>query len=142
MKIVPTWEILDEGQKLVVTLCDMYPEKLGHVTPDKIGVAVITNKDKTETQEWDARMVGVTAPASLFSSKMYIIYMNKNTWDNYSPAQRSAMLMYNLLKIPDPMDGSMVKEDLKDHKCMVKAWGVDYIDNPALPDLATTKQTF
>lgn len=142
MKLIPEWEILDEGQSLIKTLCDMYPEKLGHIDPDKVGVAAITNKDKSETQEWDARMVGVTTPASLFSSKSYILYMNKNTWEGYTPAQRSVMIMRHLIRIADPMDGSIIKEDLKDIKCLVRAWGVDYMENPALPDISTTKQTF
>jgi len=142
MKAVPEWEVLDAGQDKIKELCDMYPEKIGHIDPAKIGVTVITNKDRGEGQDWDAKIIGITAPASLFSSKTYIIYMNKNTWDTYAPAQRSAMIMFNLLKVPDPMDGSLLKEDLKDQKCMVKAWGVDYMDNPNLPDISATKQVF
>jgi len=142
MKVVPEWEILDAGQDLIKALCNIYPEKIGHIDPSKVGVAVITNKDRGETQEWDGRMVGITAPASLFSSKLYIIYMNKNTWDTYNPAQRSMMIMRHLLRIPDPSDGSIIKEDLKDLKCLVKMWGVDYMENPSLPDISTTKQTF
>lgn len=142
MRIQPEWEILNDGETLSKNLCDVYPEKLGHIDPTKVGVAVITNKDRGDTQEWDSKMVGITPPASLFSTKQYVIYTNKNTWDSYTPAQRSVMIMRHLLRIPDPADGSIAKEDLKDLKCLVRAWGVDYMESPQLPDISVMKQTF
>jgi hypothetical protein len=53
------------------------------------------------------------------------------------------MLFKHLLRIPDTEDGpdgSVLKEDLQDSKILVKAFGVDYMDSPTLPDLANSKQ--
>jgi hypothetical protein len=134
------WEINQEAEKLIEKLVETYPEKLGHIGHEEIGCAQIVNKDRPDSWDYDSKLVGVKAPGSLYCPKKYIIWWHKNTWDSYTPAQRAAMLMAKLLRIPDPMDGSVLKEDLKDVKCMVRSFGVDYMQNPNLPDLSEMKQ--
>jgi hypothetical protein len=138
----PIWEINKDAQDIVVKLVDMYPEKLGHVQPESIGCAMITNKDQPKGADWDCKLIGVTEPQSLFSSKQYILYWYKNTWEKYNKAQRVMMLMAKLLRIPQDPDGSVIKEDLKDIKCLVRKFGVDYMDSDTLPDLSEEKQLF
>lgn len=141
-QIKPEWIINGEAETLVRTLCDLYPEKLGHIDSNKIGCAAIANKEQPETKTGDATLVGVSEPTSLYCTKSYIIWFYMNIWEEYTPAQRSFMLMKQLLRIPEDYDGSILKEDLKDVKCLVKTWGVDYMDNPGIPDLSTAKQVF
>jgi hypothetical protein len=42
--------------------------------------------------------------------------------------------------LDDGSDGSVLKEDLQDMRVLVKAFGVDYMENPNLPDLSAGKQ--
>lgn len=141
-QIKPEWAVSKEADAVVSKLCQMYPERLGHVDPTTIGCAVITNKEKTEGQD-DCKLKGMRLPEAIFCAKIYVLSFCQTTWETYSQAQRAAMLMRQLLRIPDTEDGpdgSVLKEDLKDIKCMVKAFGVDYMANPALPDLCDKKQ--
>jgi hypothetical protein len=140
--LVPEWEINEEAEQLVAKLVEMYPEKFGHISADAIGCAQITNKDKSESADWDSKINGITEPVGLYTPKRYIIWWHKDTWDKFAPAQKSVEIVSNLLRIPDPMDGSLLKQDLKDHKCLVRSWGVDYKNNVNLPDLAEVKQVF
>jgi hypothetical protein len=139
--LIPEWEICEEAERLVAALVEMYPDKFGHVGIDAIGCAMITNKEKPESGE-DSKIVGIKEPVGLFTPKRYIIHFHKNTWESFTPAQKSVEMVFNLLKIPDPMDGSVIAPDLKDHKCLVRVWGPDYKDNPNLPNLAEEKQVF
>lgn len=141
-QIKPEWEIVGEAEKMVQTLCELYPEKLGHVEWNRIGCAAVVNKEQPQGQDYDAKLIGVTEPTILFNSKSYIISFYKQTWDAYSQQQRSVMIMKQLLKIPEENDGSTLKEDLKDVKCLVKAFGLDYMDSPTLPDLTAGKYNF
>lgn len=141
-QVKPEWEIVDEAEKMIETLCDLYPEKLGHISQKGIGCAAVINKDQPATQEYDAKLIGVGEPINLFCDKQYIISFYKKTWDSYSQAQRSVMIMKQLLRIPEETDGSVLKEDLKDVKCLVKAFGIDYMDSLTLPDLTASKHSF
>lgn len=141
-KIKPEWVISKDAEALVKKLCELYPEKFGHIEPSTIGCAAVINKDKGETQD-DSKIRGLREPESIFSAKIYIISFFMNCWEDYTPAQRAAMIMKNLLRIPDledGPDGSVAKLDLQDSKCLVKAFGVDYMDSTGLPDLSQAKQ--
>lgn len=141
-QVEPEWAIVKEAEEMVEKLCNMYPDKVGHVDPKLIGCAAITNKERPEAQDYDSKISGIKKPEALFTSKVYVVAFYQNVWDGYTQPQRSAMIMRNLLRIPEGMDGSLIKEDLKDLKCLVSAWGVDYINNPKLPDLTANRETF
>lgn len=141
-QVEPQWEMIKEAQDMIVKLCDTYPDRIGHVDPNQIGCAAITNKPKPDSQDFDSKIQGIKKPEALFATKAYVICFYKNVWDSYTQAQRSVMLMRNLLRIPEEMDGSLLKEDLKDQKCLVVKWGVDYVNNPALPDLTEKRHDF
>ena len=142
VQVAKEWQVVREAEELVATLCQKYPEKLGMVKADKVGVAQVTNKERPESDDSFAKIIGVTDPANVFCSKMYIIWFFKSTWDELNPAQKSALIMSKLLRISDDCDGGLLAEDLKDIKSMVKNFGVDYMVNPKLPDLAKEKVEF
>lgn len=140
-QIKPEWAISGEAQDIVSKLCQLYPERFGHIMSDSIGCIGMMNKDKGENKK-DSKIKGIKMPESLFCSKIYIIEFFQNSWEEYTPAQRAAMLIKNLDRIPDTEDGpdgSVLPEDLKDNRTLVKGWGVDYMDNPQLPDLSESK---
>lgn len=140
--VKPEWEINKEAQDFVEKLCETYPEHLGHVEPSAIGCAAITNKPRPKTADWDAKIIGVGEPASLFCSKQYIIYWHRETWEAYDRPRRIMMLLRMLLRTSEEFDGKLLKEDLKDLKRLVKRFGVDYMNEPNLPDLLEAKQVF
>jgi hypothetical protein len=141
-KIKPEWAVHAEAHAIVTSLCSMYPNHLGHVDPKTIGCVAIVNKDKKEGQE-DSKIRGIRQPDSLFCTVQYVVVFYQSTWENYNPAQRAMMLFKNLIRIPeneDGPDGSLLKHDLQDFKILVQAFGVDYMDNPELPDISANKQ--
>lgn len=142
MKIKPEWEVNKEAEGIVERLCELYPEKVGHVSPDFIGCAQIVNKDQPENQEWNAKLVGVREPVTLYCPKRYIIEFYRNKWEMLNKAQKAVLIMSKLLRIPEDPDGSMLAEDLKDVKCLVKTFGVDYLESPTLPDMSAERVTF
>lgn len=141
-QLKPEWAISNMAQDIVHKLCQLYPERFGHIDPHTIGCVSLINKEKKDTQP-DSKIRGIKAPESLFCQKMYIVSFYQSCWDEYTPAQRSAMIMKNLDRIPDTEDGpdgSVMPEDLKDNRTLVAGWGVDYMANPSLPDFSSSKQ--
>lgn len=135
------YEICKEAQQIIERLCSLYPNKFGHIDPSTVGCVMITNKEKSETQD-DCKIRGVKEPDSIFCSKRYIIEFYKtNVWDLYDAGQRSGMLYKQLERIPDKdegPDGSVEKLSLQDSRTLVANYGVDYMDGK-LPDLAAEK---
>ena len=72
-KIRSEWEVSKDAEALVLKLCELYPEKFGHIDPSTIGCASVTNKDKTETQD-DSKIKGMREHESIFSAKMYVLW--------------------------------------------------------------------
>lgn len=131
-----------EAEAIIASLVDKYPERFGHVDASAIGCVEITGKDKPESQDWDAKISGIKAPLSTFASKVYVIEFFKKTWDDYAPQQRQFMLFRMLAQIPEKFDGGSAKIDLKDMRCLVKKFGVNYMERVDLPDLVKEKQDF
>lgn len=138
--IEPEYEEVKEAHAMVVKLCDLYPEKLGHIDPGLIFICAITNKERPEAQTYDSTIVGIKQPISLCCDKKYVIWFYKHIWDGKTEAQQALMLMAKLLRIDEMCDGKVISEDLKDVKCLVKAFGVDYSDNMSVVNILETKQ--
>ena len=138
----PIWELVKEADDMVAKLCEMYPEKFGHIDATMIGCAAISGKEKPESQRWDGKISGIKPPASLWSKKVYCIHFFKTTWDQYDETHRAAMLFRLLTQVSEECDGKVLPEDLKDSYCLVKAFGCDYMKSPGLPNLVSAKQVF
>lgn len=140
------WMEVEEAEKTIQTLIDNYPDKFGHVIADQIAVFQITNKERPEGAKWWAKIEGVKPPISLVCDRRYVIHFFKSTWDAFTPAQRAYMLTEMLYRIPateggEP-DGSVLPEDFKGMRDLVKRFGVSPLEDPNLPDLAKEKQVF
>jgi Putative phage metallopeptidase len=135
----PVFSQMPDADEVVLKLVQKYPEKFGHIDPTLVGCVAVTGKNKPEGQEWDIKVHGIKAPLSIFSSKIYVLEFFMTTWENYTPVQRQYMIFKTLVRIKDTFDGALDKEDLKDCRCLVKKFGVSYMDKPDLPDLIEAK---
>ena len=135
----PVWELNGEAEAMVVRIVERNPEKFGHVDATQIGIAMIVGKEPPDSQDWDAKISGIVEPERLFSKKAYVIWFFKSTWEKYDKRQRSAMLFRQLSRISEEFDGKLLKVDLTDCRVLVKAYGLDYMTNPKLPDLTENK---
>lgn len=139
-QIKPEWQIVKEAEDIVARLAELYPEKFGHIDPSIIGCAMITNKDRPDSADWDFKIKGVKEPESLYSTKQYVIWFHQNIWDAFSRKQRVLTMIKALKSIPEEPDGSLLKEDLKDWRDLVSRYGVDYMNDPNIPDFTESKQ--
>ena len=144
--LAPEWEHNKEADEIVAKLVEMYPDKIGHIEPDTIACVMVTNKDKPDKTKWFAKIIGVQPPVDIFCSKSYVISFFQNTWDDFSPAARSMMLLDRLVRVPDDYDGSnagkVLADDLSGWKALIERFGVDFIEKDGLPDVAEVHQDF
>ena len=140
--IAPEWEVSKPAEEMIAKVVEKYPAKFNHIDAKHIGVAVVTNKDRPDGWDGLVKIIGLKEPLSLFSQKQYIFWFHQSTWEHLSEPVKIALLISILLRLPPEFDGSVLPPDLKDVKCMVKAFGVDYLDNPNLPNLLETEVAF
>jgi hypothetical protein len=140
--VEPEWEKNAEAHEMCKKLIGMYPEKLGHIDPEIVACVQIANKERPDSAKWFAKISGIEPPVSLFCSKQYLIWFFKNTWDEFTLAQKSYMLLDMLLRVPEEVDGKLLKDDLKGLAILIKKFGVDPINDPSLPDISSSKQYF
>lgn len=141
-QLEPEFELMNDAQEMVVKLCDMYPEKFGHIEPKLVLVAAITNKPQPQGQGYDSTIVGIKPPITLCTDKRYIIHFYKNVWEGYTDACRALLIASKLLRIDDDCSGAVLPEDLKDVRCLVKTFGTDYHNDPSAPDILKDKVIF
>jgi hypothetical protein len=141
-QLEPEFELMNDAQKMIVGLCDMYPDQFGHIEPNLIMVAAIINKDQPQGQAYDSSIVGIKPPVTLCTEKRYIIHFYKNVWDGYTDGQKALLLASKMLRIDDECSGSVIPEDLKDVRRLVKTFGPDYHSDPNGPDILKDKHNF
>jgi hypothetical protein len=141
-QLEPEFELMNDGMAMVTRLCDMYPDQFGHIEPKLIMVAAIVNKPQPQGQSYDSAIVGIKPPVTLCTDKRYIIHFYKNVWDGYTDGQRALLIASKLLRVDDECSGGVLPEDLKDVRRLVKAFGPDYHNDPAVPDILAVKQIF
>lgn len=140
--IAPEWEVNKDAEEMIGKIVEKYSERFNHIDPKLIGVAMVTNKDKPDGWDGLLKIVGLKEPLSLFSPKQYILWFHKSTWEHLTENVKVALLVSTLLRLPPDFDGSVLPPDLKDVKSMVRAFGVDYLENPELPNLLETEVKF
>lgn len=136
------WERNAVAEDMIQKIVEKNPSKFGHIDTTAIGCVQIINKDKPATADWDAKIIGFPMPELMFSSKAYLIWFHRSTWDSKDDASKSIMLAEQLLKIKDEFDGGLNSEDVKGHGCLMKAFGIHYRSNPSVPDLSTVENAF
>ena len=145
-KEAPQWEQAEEAEKQIAKLIENYPDKFGHIDPKQIACVQITNLERPKGCKWNAKIEGVKAPVSLFCEKRYVIHFYMQAWEEFTSAQRAYVLTNLIKRIPQSEagepDGSLLAEDLKGDYELTKAFGVDAMDDPHLPDLSKDKQLF
>jgi hypothetical protein len=140
--IAPEWQPNADADAIVATLINTYQDKLGHIDASQIACVQITNKDRPDSAKWFARLASARPPVLMFCNKPYVIYFHQDTWDMFNAPQRSMLILEMLLRIPEEMDGTILQDDLKGIKALIARFGVDFYDDPELPDVAESRQEF
>jgi predicted metallopeptidase len=127
--------IKDEEMEVIVKdLVDRFPEMLGHIKPDRLLYAREISRSQ---KSLPGNCKPVKPPYNLLNPDvLYIVTVYfRAGWDELTPAQRSALLMHQLLHISPEFDGTVLRHDISDWAFLVDSLGSDYLENDQIPDL-------
>lgn len=135
-QITPQYEELDEFVSIANKLIERHPAIFAGISVDKIACVAITNKDRKEGKpRWELKTV--VPPVSIFCPKEYIVVLFLSDWAALSQKQKGYLVAQALRSISPEGEGKTIPFDMKDHAIMLRTFGVDYIENPSVPDLLT-----
>lgn len=124
----------EEVETIVRDLVVKYPELFDHIDPSRLLYAREISRSQ-KTKPGNCR--SVRPPYNLLDPDiLYIIVIYfRAGWDELSPAQRSALVMHQLLHISKDFDGATLQHDISDWAFLVDNLGSDYLGNGGIPDL-------
>jgi len=123
-------DVEDICRKLIATWNDI----LGHIDPDKL---LFVREISASQRNQVGALVHIYPPYNLLNPDVkYIVAVYfKGTWDDKNEAQRAALLMHQLLHIPEDFEGAPLQHPVQDFTVLVDNFGSDYLDNPHIPNL-------
>lgn len=140
------YEEVTEAKGIITNLCAEYTDVLWAVRPDNITVLGVSNKERPEKSNKLAvckPIKGVNKSLMQINniSTRYVIELYFSDYNQWNNSQKIAVLFHELLHI-DSEIGKTVKHDVEDFRIMVDKLGVDWFNDPELPNILAEKVDF
>lgn len=130
----PQYEELSEFATIAHRLSERFPEIFGGLEMDNIACVSVTNKDRPAKKGiWEVK--AVTPPVNIFCTKEYIITVYSQDWEAMNDKHRRLLVADALCSISPDGNGKLIPFDMKDYNIMLRTFGVDYLENPDVPDI-------
>ena len=129
------YEDLPEFVKIAEQLVKKYSSKFGGVDTSKMICKACNNKERSEKKRmWEIDVV--KNPISCdFKSYTYCIKVYLTDWSSFSETQKALLVADALHAIPTDGDDKLVSFDVKGYSSMFNNFGIDFMDNPKVPNL-------
>jgi hypothetical protein len=126
-KVKPTYEDVAEFADISTKLISKYPDKFEHVDIDRVKCRAINNKDRAEKGKyWELKAIPEFALPDCPYSYYVIIFLKD--WVEFSDKIKNRLVCDILWSIPDE-EGKVKSFDLRAHAPMVRAMGVDFMED-------------
>lgn len=139
----PEFLVASDMEELVKKAVERYPKNLFFVDPEEIRCV------KNITQKWKtgqpiASIQGIKGVYQLLTKYKYIIKTKTDKWDTLSDAQKSYVIIHELLHIHEEGGGALRDEDTKDFSNLLKITNPNFnepFSNTKLVDLINSDET-
>ena len=135
-----SYDILDEGNELVVQLRQRYPNELRNVIPEEVVVLKIED-DPPTSKDWAAKIHlvkgAIKAMLTIYKcpAKFYI-ELYEADWRSWSNQRRQWVIFHELLHVPDPEASGLVNHDIESFAMILAKIGLDDImGSESLPEM-------
>jgi len=139
-QIAPNYEENPEIIDLADQLIDRYPEIFGGIDLTRISAFSITNKDRKDHTKPIWEISPIKTPTSILCNKDYSISVFLDSYETLSMNQKAALVADILCSIPPEGNGKLIAKDVKEHGSMIRTFGVDFMENPEMPDILKGKE--
>jgi len=132
-KIKAEYEVCDEFIVIAKKLQELYPDQFLTKPVDSLRSMLITNKERTDNSSLlSIKTIGM--PMSLDVTYKFYIVMYSSDWNEFTEPQKSRVVSWALITLPDSDEDKLIQPDLKEHSTIIRTFGVDWIDSPSAPN--------
>lgn len=128
----PRWQKRDDLLPIVSELIETFPDKLGHIRPNKIGYAAFSKKRSKAS----AKIYPVRPMYGLFTNIDYILAVHLEEWALATISTKYVLILHELLHItPEGFTEDSkhfrktVDHDVKDFEYILRQFGIDWEDS-------------
>lgn len=136
-QIAPNYEELPEFLHIADQLIDRYPEVFGNIDLTRISAFAITNKDRKDSSKPIWEIMSVKPPINILCNKDYIINLYQDSYESLGDKHKAVLVADALNAISVEGKGKINPKDLREYAIMVRTLGVDFMDNPDVPNILT-----
>lgn len=134
-QVAPNYEELPEFLDIADQLIDRFPDMFGQIDLGRISAFAVTNKDRKDASKPIWEIMPVKPPVSILCNKDYIINVFQNSYEELGEKHKAVLVADALNAISTEGKGKLNPKDLKEYAVMVRTLGVDFMENPDIPDL-------
>jgi len=130
----------EEVKEIALNLVNKFTDLLGHIKPERLLYArEISRSQKTQYGSCRA----VKPPFNLLNPEiMYIISIYfRADWDKLENAQKSLLVMHQLLHIGPEFDGVVLPHDASDWAFIIDHFGTNYLERAEVANILDDVQT-
>lgn len=139
-QIVPEYEGLDEYADLAKDIVAKYKDKFTGIDLKRIRAYVITNKERTESNNKLFEIKAVPMPIRLDCPYAYYVVFYQEDWNALSDKHKLLLIAQTLCAIPvdeneEMEEGKVKAPDMKDFATMLRTFGTDYLTRDDVPNI-------
>ena len=139
-QIPPEFQPLNEWSELAERIIEKHSEKFTGIDVKKIRAVVITNKERSESNDKLFEIKAVPDPIRMDCPYAYYIIFYQEDWSILENKNKLLLIAKTLRSIPLDDNGEMVEGkvnsfDLKDFADMIRTFGPDYLVKETVPDI-------
>jgi hypothetical protein len=134
------YEVNEEFNVMAMRLVEKYPVKFDNIDVSKMCCVNITNKTRKEKEgsaERIWKLQSVKMPVAIHCQYSWYTVLYSQDWEDLSDKHKAALVADVLHGIPNEIDneGGINPCDTKGYLSIFKTLGIDYLDDPDIPDL-------
>lgn len=136
-----TYSVINEGQEIVKSLCERYPEVLWQIRPAQIAVLGIDNKEPTKrSKDFQVRSVKNAEKAILLMNNVktrFIVEFYWSRWNEWGTTRKEWAILNALLRVSVD-EGKLIRPDCVEFKIILDKVSFDWdAEGASLPSLTS-----
>lgn len=134
------YEKVDEAERIAADLCAKYPDVLWRVTPNKIAVLGITNRERSEKSKDLFKIAPIKGSQKALNiiyhvPISYIVEVFWSDWNEWTQNLKEWVVLKALLSVSEN-EGRVIKPDCREFRIILDIVGVDWEKKDDLPCLS------
>jgi hypothetical protein len=134
------YEKVDEAERIAADLCAKYPDVLWRVTPNKIAVLGITNRERSEKSKDLFKIAPIKGSQKALNiiyhvPISYIVEVFWSDWNEWTQNLKEWVMLKALLSVSEN-EGKVIKPDCREFRIILDIVGVDWEKKDDLPSLS------